>query len=316
MSNSNNANKKKAALGRGLGALLQNPATDITTSKGRTEAAEVVVGSVALISIKQIETNPFQPRTQFEAEALSELAESIRVHGIIQPVTVRKMGYDHYQLISGERRFRASQLAGLTQIPAYIRIANDQAMLEMALVENIQRENLDAIEVAISYKRLIDECNLTQEQLSEKVAKQRSTVTNYLRLLKLPERIQLAIRDGKISMGHARALLAVENKEKQIKLFEQVVEDDLSVRATEMLARGEKPPEPKPIDTSKTKSGVGLREEVALSPAHRLIRSHLGEYFNADVQLSVGSNGKGKITIPFGSDDDLQIILDLLNIES
>ena len=172
---------KKSALGRGLSALLENSETDITHSKFDPEAREHVVGSVPLLKVEQIEANPFQPRTHFEEEALIELSESIKKHGIIQPVTVRKMGYDKYQLISGERRFRASQIAGLTEVPAYVRIANDQAMLEMALVENIQRENLDAIEVAISYKRLIDECNLTQEELSNKVSKQRSTVTNFLR---------------------------------------------------------------------------------------------------------------------------------------
>src|SRR4051812_34249358 len=205
---------KKPALGRGLSALLENAKTDITTKNIGENAA--VVNSVATIRVQQIETNPFQPRTNFEETALQELSDSIRQHGIIQPITVRKLGYDKYQLISGERRFRASQLAGLTSVPAYIRIANDQGMLEMALVENIQRENLDAIEVAISYKRLIDECDLTQEQLSQKVSKQRSTITNYLRLLKLPVEIQLAIRNGDITMGHARALINIENADKQL----------------------------------------------------------------------------------------------------
>ncbi|MBA3971119.1 MAG: ParB/RepB/Spo0J family partition protein, partial [Bacteroidetes bacterium] len=190
---------KRNALGRGLSALLENANTDITSNQLEGEGKGKVVGAVANIEISCIETNPFQPRTHFEEDALNELAGSIKEHGIIQPITVRKLGYDKYQLISGERRFRASQLAGLTSVPAYIRIANDQAMLEMALVENIQRENLDAIEVAISYKRLIDECSLTQEQLSQKVSKQRSTITNYLRLLKLPVEIQLAIRTGDIT---------------------------------------------------------------------------------------------------------------------
>ena len=208
-----NNNFKKRALGKGLGALLQDSKTDITTSNAVSEVASAVVGSVAMLQISQIETNPFQPRTHFEEVALQELADSITLHGIIQPVTVRKLGYDKYQLISGERRFRASQLAGLKEVPAYIRIANDQAMLEMALVENVQRENLDAIEIAISYKRLIDECDLTQEAVSEKVSKQRSTVTNYLRLLKLPEEIQLGLREQQISMGHARALINIENKD-------------------------------------------------------------------------------------------------------
>ena len=226
-------NLKKRALGKGLSALLQDNKTDITSSNAVTEVASGVVGSIAMLQIAQIETNPFQPRTYFEEVALQELADSITLHGIIQPVTVRKLGYDKYQLISGERRFRASQLAGLTEVPAYIRIANDQAMLEMALVENVQRENLDAIEIAISYKRLIDECDLTQEAVSEKVSKQRSTVTNYLRLLKLPEVIQLGLREQQISMGHARALINIENKETQLAIFNTIVEQDLSVRDTE-----------------------------------------------------------------------------------
>ena len=212
---------KKNVLGRGLSALLENANTDITSNK--LEGEGKVVGAVANIEISQIETNPFQPRTNFEEDALNELAASIKEHGIIQPITVRKLGYDKYQLISGERRFRASQLAGLTNVPAYIRIANDQAMLEMALVENIQREELDAIEVAISYKRLIDECDLTQEQLSQKVSKQRSTITNYLRLLKLPVEIQLAIRNGDVSMGHARALISIENEDTQLDIYNQIV---------------------------------------------------------------------------------------------
>lgn len=190
---------KKSGLGRGLSALLENAKTDITTRNLGDNPP--VVNSVSVISISQVQTNPFQPRTNFEENALQELSDSIKQHGIIQPITVRKLGYDTYQLISGERRFRASQMAGLVEIPAYIRVADDQAMLEMALVENIQREDLDPIEVSLSYKRLIDECNLTQEQLSEKVGKQRSTVTNFLRLLKLPAAIQKSLRDREITMG-------------------------------------------------------------------------------------------------------------------
>src|SRR6188768_2770008 len=208
---------KKPALGRGLSALLENAKTDITTkSVGETAA---VVNTVSNIKLKHIETNPFQPRSNFEENALQELSESIRQHGIIQPITVRKLGYDRFQLISGERRFRASQMAGLTEVPAYIRIADDQEMLEMALVENIQREDLDPIEVSLSYKRLIDECNLTQEQLSEKVGKQRSTVTNFLRLLKLPAPIQKSLRDNEISMGHAKALINIDNEDRQLAIF-------------------------------------------------------------------------------------------------
>ena len=206
---------------------------------GKQAKQAPVVGSIALIKIKDIETNPFQPRTNFEETALQELSDSIKQHGIIQPITVRKLGYDKYQLISGERRFRASQIAQLMEIPAYIRVANDQAMLEMGLIENIQREDLDPIEISLSYKRLIDECNITQEQLGEKVNKQRSTVTNFLRLLKLPAVIQKAVRDKDISMGHARALLSVENEDKQLAIFAMALENELSVRQLEEMARGE-----------------------------------------------------------------------------
>ena len=212
--------KNKSALGRGLGALLENAKTDITT-KATENAA--VVGTIAMIPVKNIEANPFQPRTDFEETALQELVDSIKEHGIIQPVTVRKLGFDKYQLISGERRFRSSQLVGLKEIPAYVRIANDQAMLEMALVENIQRADLNPIEVALSYKRLIDECNITQEQLADKVSKQRSTVTNFLRLLKLPAELQLGLKDKLITMGHARALINIEDKDLQLALFAKAV---------------------------------------------------------------------------------------------
>lgn len=298
---------KRSALGKGLGALLENSNTDITSKKLEGEAK--VVGSVANIEISTIETNPFQPRTNFEEDALNELAASIKEHGIIQPITVRKLGYDKYQLISGERRFRASQLAGLTSVPAYIRIANDQAMLEMALVENIQREELDAIEVAISYKRLIDECSLTQEQLSQKVSKQRSTITNYLRLLKLPVEIQLAIRNGDISMGHARALINIDNEDKQLDIYNQIVLNNLSVREVEDLARG--------VKTEKTpaaaKSNDPKTTKATLSVEQQTMVEDLRAVFNTKVQISKEASGKGKIVIPFKSDTDLKRILDLLD---
>jgi ParB family chromosome partitioning protein len=298
---------KRSALGKGLGALLENSNTDITSKKLEGEAK--VVGSVANIEISTIETNPFQPRTNFEQDALNELAASIKEHGIIQPITVRKLGYDKYQLISGERRFRASQLAGLTSVPAYIRIANDQAMLEMALVENIQREELDAIEVAISYKRLIDECSLTQEQLSQKVSKQRSTITNYLRLLKLPVEIQLAIRNGDISMGHARALINIDNEDKQLDIYNQIVLNNLSVREVEDLARG--------VKTEKTpaaaKSNDPKTTKATLSVEQQTMVEDLRAVFNTKVQISKEASGKGKIVIPFKSDTDLKRILDLLD---
>jgi len=299
---------KRNALGKGLSALLENANTDITSK--RLEGDGKVVGAVANIEISQIETNPFQPRTNFEEDALNELAGSIREHGIIQPITVRKLGYDKYQLISGERRFRASQLAGLTSVPAYIRIANDQAMLEMALVENIQRENLDAIEVAISYKRLIDECSLTQEQLSQKVSKQRSTITNYLRLLKLPVEIQLAIRNGDITMGHARALINIDNEDKQLDIYNQIVLNGLSVRDVEDLARGVKTEVVaamgKPQTDKKSVKGT-------LSVEQQTIVDDLRAVFNTKVQISKEPTGKGKIVIPFKSDNDLKRILDLLD---
>jgi ParB family chromosome partitioning protein len=299
---------KRNALGKGLSALLENANTDIT-SKNKLEGEGKVVGAIANIEIAQIETNPFQPRTQFDEDALNELAGSIKEHGIIQPITVRKLGYDKFQLISGERRFRASQLAGLTSVPAYIRIANDQAMLEMALVENIQREQLDAIEVAISYKRLIDECDLTQEQLSQKVSKQRSTITNYLRLLKLPVEIQLAIRNGDLTMGHARALINIENEDKQLDIYNQIVLNDLSVRDVEDLVRGVK------TEISKPAAGKSKKEndKAELTFEQKQIVEDLRAVFNTKVMINRDDKGKGKITIPFKSDNDLKRILDLLD---
>ncbi|MDG1175806.1 MAG: ParB/RepB/Spo0J family partition protein, partial [Flavobacteriales bacterium] len=230
--------KKKSGLGRGLGALLENSDTDITSDSPDLSVANA--GSVSAIKVEDIEANPFQPRTEFEKEALVDLANSIKEHGIIQPITVRKLGYGKYQLISGERRFRASQIVGLTQVPAYIRIANDQAMLEMAIVENIQRQDLNPMEIAISFQRLLDECELTQEELGEKVSKNRSTVTNFLRLLKLPDVIQLALSSKTISMGHARALLGVEDEKTLIKFYRKVLDGNLSVRKTEELVKNHK----------------------------------------------------------------------------
>lgn len=305
-----NMSTKRNALGRGLSALLENANTDITNKNTNKEEAESkVVGAIAHIEIAHIETNPFQPRTNFEEQALNELASSIKEHGIIQPVTVRKLGYDKYQLISGERRFRASQIAGLTSVPAYIRIANDQAMLEMALVENIQRENLDPIEVAISYKRLIDECSLTQEQLSQKVSKQRSTITNYLRLLKLPVEIQLALRNTDITMGHARALINIEDADKQLDIYNQIVADNLSVRDVEDLSRGiktEKASSDKTGDSKASKSGLTFEQQKFVED--------LRAVFNTKVNINRETNGKGKIVIPFKSDNDLKRIIDLLDV--
>ena len=293
---------KKPALGRGLSALLENAKTDITTRQ--SGSASPVVGSIALIKIKDIETNPFQPRTNFEEIALQELADSIAQHGIIQPITVRKLGYDKYQLISGERRFRASQIANLIEIPAYIRVANDQAMLEMGLIENIQREDLDPIEISLSYKRLIDECNITQEQLGEKVNKQRSTVTNFLRLLKLPAVIQKAVRDKDISMGHARALLSVENEDKQLAIFAMALENELSVRQLEEMARGEK---------LNFKPKI-TRVEKPLTIEDKQIAKKLEKLFNKSYAFKRSVKGSGSLSLTFGNDTELQHILSFFDI--
>jgi len=294
---------KKPALGRGLSALLENAKTDITTKSIGDNAP--VVNSVSVIKIRTIETNPFQPRTNFEENALQELSESIKQHGIIQPITVRKLGYDRYQLISGERRFRASQMAGLTDVPAYIRIADDQEMLEMALVENIQREDLDPIEVSLSYKRLIDECNLTQEQLSEKVGKQRSTVTNFLRLLKLPAPIQKALRDREITMGHAKALINIDNEDRQLAIFAMTLEQDFSVRQIEELARGEK---------VKVTPKV-TRVERPLSIEDKVITKGLDKIFNKSYLFKRNAKGGGNITLSFSNDQELQHIISFFGIE-
>jgi ParB family chromosome partitioning protein len=294
---------KKPALGRGLSALLENAKTDITT-KGLSENAPVV-NSVSIIKVKAIETNPFQPRTNFEETALQELSDSIRQHGIIQPITVRKLGYERYQLISGERRFRASQMAGLTEVPAYIRIADDQEMLEMALVENIQREDLDPIEVALSYKRLIDECNLTQEQMSEKVGKQRSTVTNFLRLLKLPASIQKSLRDREITMGHAKALINIDNEDRQLAIFAMALEQDLSVRQIEDLARGEK---------LKVTPKVS-RVERPLSIEDKDIASKLEKIFNQSYSFKRNTKGGGTLSLNFSNEEELKHIISFFGME-
>jgi ParB family chromosome partitioning protein len=300
---------KRNALGKGLSALLENANTDITSSKFENEGK--VVGAVSTIEITSIEVNPFQPRTHFDEEALNELATSIKEHGIIQPVTVRKLGYDKYQLISGERRFRASQIAGLTSVPAYIRIADDQTMLEMALVENIQRQDLNAIEVAISYKRLIEECSLTQEQLSQKVSKQRSTVSNYLRLLKLPVEIQLAIRNGDLSMGHARALINIDDEEKQLEIYLKIITENLSVREVENLVRGAKEVNTNTVLESST-SDVSTKNSLSFNDLK--VVEDLRAAFSSKVNIVKSDKGKGKIVIPFKSESDLQRIIDLFDI--
>ena len=301
--------KKKAALGRGLSALLANSETEVTSKYEENKFSEAV-GSVALMSISKIEANPFQPRQHFEKQALVELTNSIREHGIIQPITVRKLGYDKYQLISGERRFRAAQIAGLAEIPAYIRIANDQEMLEMALIENIQRHDLDSVEIAIGYQRLIEECRLTQEQLSERVGKDRSTVTNYLRLLKLPPEIQLGIRERKISMGHARALVSISDPKKQVEVYNEVIDNDFSVRKTESLAREANEGKALSLNTQpKIKNNAG-----DLSFSEQKICDDIANHLNTEVQIKKTTKGDGKIIIEFRSGSDLERIIELLDI--
>lgn len=290
--------KKKAGLGRGLGALLENANTDITTSFGNATA-----GNVAMIPISSIEANPWQPRSEFEQNALNELADSIKIHGVIQPITVRKMGYDRYQLISGERRTRASLLGGLTEIPAFIRVANDQDMLEMALIENIQRSDLNAIEVALSYKRLLEECNLKQEELGERVGKDRTTVNNYLRLLKLPEPIQRGIQLGKVSMGHARAMINMDDAVAQMELYEQIIREELSVRDVESLVKAKKNGE----TVGMSVNGTDWDPEIDR------ITAAFYEKLRAAVHLKTSGKGKGKIIISYKSKEDLERILGLIS---
>ena len=285
---------KKRGLGRGLDAILQSPETDITSAD---ISGNYVAGAIAQIEIDKIETNPFQPRTDFDETALTELSESIKKQGVIQPVTVRKMGYDKYQLISGERRLRASKLAGLKTIPVFIRVANDEQMLEMALIENIHRENLNAIEVAISYQRLLEECKLTQDQLSEKVGKDRSTVSNFLRLLKLPAEIQIAIRDGYITMGHARALVNISDKTRQLIILKRIIDEDLSVRQVEMLAKD------KPAKKQKT----------VVPESYKVQADALSKALKMGVKVSRDSKGKGSLTINFKNDEEFERLLDFIN---
>ncbi len=295
----NSKGKKRMGLGRGLGALLSD-------SKGlvsdNLKNPEVDLPSNEIL-ISQIETNPFQPRTTFDKDSLNELASSIRLQGIIQPITVRKIGQDKYQLISGERRFQASQLADLKAIPAYIREANDQQMLEMAIIENIQRENLNAIEIAQSYNRLMIECNFKQEELGEVVGKDRTTINNYLRLLKLPILIQDGLKEKKLSMGHARAILGVENKLEQEKIYNKIISEDLSVRKVEELVR--KISEKQPKKAIKPKKANDISELTD-------IQNKLGNWFGSKVLIKSDANVKGEIKIPFGSKSELELIIDKL----
>lgn len=291
---------KKQALGRGLSALLKDPANDIQSINDKN--ADQVVGNIIELDLNTIEINPFQPRSNFNEENLQELALSIKELGIIQPITVRKLDFNKYQLISGERRLRASKLAGFTTIPAYIRIANDNDSLVMALVENIQRHDLDPIEVAISYQRLIDEIGLTQEQMSDRVGKKRSTITNYLRLLKLDPVIQTGIRDGFISMGHGRALINIEDYDNQIDIYRKVVKQALSVRETESLVKAYQ-------DSLKPKTA---KKTTATFEVPETSKKSFATYFGAKVEVKTTANGKGKITIPFHSEEDFNRLLKLI----
>ena len=287
---------KKRALGKGLSALLESADADLAKDSPIGVGSKAV-GSISSIHINQIEANPFNPRTQFEEDALNELAASIGEHGIIQPLTVRKLGRDKYQLISGERRFRASQLAGVEEVPCYIRVADDQTMLEMALVENIQRVDLNAVEVALSYKRLIDECNFTQEELSKKLGKSRSNIANFLRLLNLPVPIQVGIKEGLISMGHARALLSLKTEELQLDAFKKVIADNLSVRDVEALVKG---------TTPKTKGGTASK---SVSADFSSFQSSLSKVFGKSVKINSNNKGGGKVVIAFNSEDELENII-------
>lgn len=290
---------KMMGLGRGLGALLQDSDGRQHTKPSPYES----ISAMCEISLDLIETNPFQPRTRFDEEALNELADSIRVQGIIQPITVRQLGKDRYQLISGERRLQASKLIGMLHIPAYVRTANDQQMLEMALIENIQRENLNSIEIALSYQRLITECSLKQEELGERVGKNRTTVNNYIRLLKLPPAIQASLRDTRISMGHARAIINIDNSETQIKLFNKIIEEDWSVRKVEEAVR----------NLSMAGDIGPVRKTTLPKQEMRSLQFKLSSMFGSKVVIKADEKHTGEIKIPFTSQEDLDRILNVLN---
>lgn len=292
---------KKQALGRGLSALLKDPENDIKSAQDKN--ADKVVGNIVELELSAIEINPFQPRSNFNEESLQELASSIKELGVIQPITVRKVDFNKYQLISGERRLRASKIAGLEVVPAYIRIANDNDSLTMALVENIQRHDLDPIEIALSYQRLIDEIQLTQEQMSERVGKKRSTIANYLRLLKLDPIIQTGIRDGFISMGHGRAIITIDDHDVQSDIYQKIVSQNLSVRETEALVKNyQESLKPKAVNAKK----------AALYSIKDDEKKAITNFFGAKVEIAVATNGKGKITIPFHSEEDFNRIIKLI----
>jgi len=289
---------KKKALGRGLDAILQSPDTDITSND---ISGNYVVGAIAMMDVRIIETNPFQPRIEFDDLAIDELSKSIQEQGIIQPLTVRKLGYDRYQLIAGERRYRAAKRAGLTHVPAYIRVANDEQMLELALVENIHREDLNAIEIAISYNRLIEECQLTQDQLSEKVGKNRTTISNYIRLLKLPAELQIALKDDQISMGHARALINITDDETKLRILKRIIVENLSVRQVEEMVR-----------TNSSRPRIQEKSTVQLPEDYLRNKAQLIEHFNTKVDIRRNNKGLGNIVISFESDEEFIRIINLI----
>ena len=293
---------RKQALGRGLSALLNDSSSEINSVNDKN--ADKIIGSIVEIELKLIDVNPFQPRSYFNEEALQELASSINELGVIQPITVRKLAGNKFQLVSGERRFRASKLIGKTTIPAYIRIANDQEMLEMALVENIQRKDLDPIEVALSYQRLIDEIDLTQEEMSKRVGKKRSTISNYLRLLKLDPIVQTGMRDGFLSMGHGRALINIENNEEQLNIYEKIIQQKLSVRQTEQLVKDLKSGNP----TVPKKSATVIEKPKFILKGLKTISEYLGH----KIEVKLVGKDKGKIMIPFHSEEDFNRIKKLL----
>jgi ParB family chromosome partitioning protein len=292
---------KKSSLGRGLSAILSNPETDITS---KDASGNFVVGAVAEIPIVFIETNPFQPRDVFEEDTLEALKNSILEQGVIQPITVRKTGYDKYQLIAGERRLRASVMAQLERIPAYIRVADDHQMLEIALIENIHREDLNAIEIALSYQRLMDECGLNIQDIVKKITQDRSTISNYVRLLKLPPEIQVAVRDKKISMGHARTMLSLDDVEQQYSVLQKIITENLSVRETEALIQLLQ----QPVAIIKTKE----KKKQTLPEKYETMRQQLHNSLNVKVEMKRGRSGKGTLTLHFTNDEQLERIVETL----
>ncbi len=290
---------KKSALGRGLSAILESPETDITSTD---ISGNYVVGAIANIPLEKIESNPFQPRNQFEEESLNDLAKSIKEQGIIQPITVRKLGYDKFQLISGERRYKAAKIVGLDAIPTFIRVANDHQMLEMALIENIHREDLNSLDIAISYQRLIEECKITQEELSDRIGKGRTTIANYIRLLKLPPEIQKAVKEEKISMGHARAIINIKNVDIQIQILSAIISKNLSVRDVERIVK----------DLNKEQKPIVKKHTDLLPEKYSLVKNELSEQLGTKVEIRKNTKGKGSIVIPFKSDKEFEKIVSIL----